>query len=358
MKITCVEKLVKLIKEKNLNSNRGYSLVEVIAAVAILGIVTVTITQALVASANYFEQGREISNQTSNISNMMEEDGITPKENKLSFQVGGKPYEVAGQYYYETEQEEDPDAESKLTVETLKAFQFPELDGGELGATEITGYLEFNGTSYINLTKKADNAAFSQNDLAPNGYTVATRIRIDRAEGDNRLHMGVYGMHSGGYGARAAESTYGILMQFYTTTKKVENYARVDFSPYNSDTEWVDWVQTYDPVTRTQAVYANGVKVAFDVDLAANSRQTFEPYTAYLFRIGHSFYSGSRHLIGDMSAFRVWDVPLSAEEVANIDLTLKEPSVSKDNIYVNIDISDSADIVKYGTFVGSGHAFK
>ncbi len=349
MKKTCVEKLRKLIKEKERNYNNGYSLVEVIAAIAILGIITVTITQALIASANYFEKGREISAQTSNISNMLEEEGVTPKEGSLSFQVGGKPYDVAGQYYYETEHEETG-TEDSLKVETLKAFQFSALEGGEVGATEITGHLQFNGTSYINLSKKADNAAFSQSHLAPNGYTIATRIKIDRAT-NNKSWMGAYGMHTGGYGAFGTEGTRGILMQFYSTQNKVEMYAHADFSPYNN--EWVDWVQTYDPVTRTQTMYANGVKV----ELEKNSRQTFVPYTNYAFRIGNSFTDLSRNLVGDMSAFRMWDVPLSAEEVANIDLTAKEPSVSKDNIYVSIDMSDIEDIKKYGAFAGSGHVF-
>ncbi len=213
--------------------------------------------------------------------------------------------------------------------------------------SEPEDYMKLAGSSHVVLNKTytdengAQKKYLDQFDFLDNGYTIATRIKIDRST-NNKLWMGVYGGHSG---------YTGILMQFYSNENRLQMYSFADFTPYNN--RWVDWVQTYDPnsgTLGTQILYADGIEVG-------RSDYEFKAYSGD-FYIGKPFYSDDRRLVGEVTSFRCWDVPLSADEVRNIDLDNKEVSVNPENLYLNIDLTDGNDISKYGTIIGTGHTYE
>ncbi len=224
-----------------------------------------------------------------------------------------------------------------------------ELNITKIGKTgsEPENYMKLAGSSHIVLNKTYTNESgqqkkyFDQFDFLDTGYTIATRVRVDRTT-NNKSWMGVYGGHSG---------YTGILMQFYSNENRLQMYSFADFTPYNN--KWVDWVQTYDPNTGTlgtQVLYADGIEVG-------RSDYEFKAYSGDFF-IGKPYFSDDRRLVGEVTSFRCWDVPLSADEVKNIDLDNQEVSVNPENLYLNIDLTDGEDILQYGTIIGTGHTYE
>ncbi len=307
---------ILLNKRKN---QKGYSMVEVIAAIAILGIVTLFITQTFAASAGYFQEGKNLIEENSEATNQMEQDEGLANEGEISFGIGARTYEVSGDYLFQVEKEDGT---------FLKSFLPPEIDN-----KTPEKYLQFNGNTQINL----NTSSFNQHDLT-DGYTIAVKIKVDRTNA-KIYYMGVYGLHYGNNG-----SEHGLFMQFYDWADlEVEMWAHADFTSYNN--QWVTWVQTYDPSTRTQILYANGVEVGRDT-------YTYRPLSGTT-AIGNSG-AYNRRLIGGMSMFRTWDVVLSPDEVANINLDAAEPQVRKNDIYLNLNVGDENEVKKHGSITGTG----
>ncbi len=91
---------------KDRKNEKGYSMIEVIVAVAVLSILTLIISQTLTLSTEYFRLGNQMIEENSETTNNIEGENdalLTKTDGEVSFRVDGNNYTVDGQYYNEEE---------------------------------------------------------------------------------------------------------------------------------------------------------------------------------------------------------------------------------------------------------------
>ncbi len=200
--------------------------------------------------------------------------------------------------------------------------------------TEPAYWIDFAGTSHIELNN------IDQNDLLQDGFTIATKVNINREQQATKMYMGLWGNHYG---------NEGINIQFVEDTPIFSDGDGLDYTNYYD--KWTDIVITYNATSQEIKRYINGEE-------KYRLNWEYRPYEG--FNIGTSFLveGYDRQMIGKMTCLKIWDKELTAEQVANIDLFKEEIDIRKDDVYANINLKSEEEINKIGTFVGTGHAFK
>ena len=208
----------------------------------------------------------------------------------------------------------------KYTVNVNKYVENPEA------------WVDFKGTSYIECKD------FNQNNLM-NGFTIATKVRINRKEQNGIKYMGIFGNHL---------DDHGIALQFFDNSTTLGG---ADYNPYYD--KWTDIVMTYEVLEDNRGIY----KTYVNGDCLNESNVKLNPYEG--FYIGNAIEPkyGDRRMNGEMSCIKIWNKALNENEVNELDLFKDNVDIQNEFLYKNIMLKSQEEVEKFGTFVGIGHEF-
>lgn len=200
-------------------------------------------------------------------------------------------------------------------------------------------WLDFNGTSYIECN------GIDQNNLVK-GYTIATKIKLNKLEQTGINYMGIWGRH--------INSLEGIQLQFHdnTTTLGGQNI-NADYTPYYD--KWTDVVRTFEVEegnTGTLKLYIDGELKQTHLNL------TIKPCDGFYIGNSYDVVNYDRRMKGEMSCLKIWTKALNENEINSLDLFQDNVDIQQESLYKNIMLKSQSEVDKIGTFIGTGHEFK
>lgn len=190
----------------------------------------------------------------------------------------------------------------------------------------------FDGLTYIKTNLKQTDIFDDSNGQ----YTIAFKIKLNKALQSSIDYMGIYGEH---YYAN------GIAMQFQKATTTLYDELSIDYTPYYDN--WTDIIITYS--NNTQRLYINDVLVK-QID---GSNKT--PLGDFI--IGTSYIHEERCMKGMIASFKIWKKALTEEDVKKVNLLSDNTTIKSDSIVLETIFDSIEDVNKIGTIIGSNYYF-
>lgn len=233
-----------------------------------------------------------------------------------------KNYKISGLY---------EGTEYKVYVEACTEFGNIKSNIETATTGTVTKGIKLNGSTQITTN-------LAQSDIYANAsgeYTIAMRVKINRAEQASVSYMGLFGLHIG--------AGNGISMQFAGTSTTLEY---IDYTPYYD--RWTDIVRTYN----------NGiVKWYYNGRLMNEVSASLIPCSSKLV-IGNSYDSSfGRYMKGSIASVKVWSKELTENEVEELDMGQENTSIQTESLKLETMLDSLESIQEIGTLQGSNYKF-